>query len=80
MDALAAKGRDNREVGQAYRGTPGKYAKHTEGLKAFIMRKGKKKRQKTCCPLRNLYAHQANYLSRYYVISMQHKKRRLMNS
>lgn len=50
MDALAVKGRDNREVGQAYRGTPGKYAKHTEGLKAFIMRQGKKKKAEDLLP------------------------------
>lgn len=43
MYALAAKRRDTREVGQACRGTLGKYAKHTEGLKAFKTRKEKKK-------------------------------------
>lgn len=51
MYALAAKGRDTREVGQAYRGTSGKYAKHTEGLKAFIMRRVEKKGRRPAAPL-----------------------------
>lgn len=77
MYALAAKRRDTREVGQACRGTPGKYAKHTEGLKAFITRKGKKKVE-DLLPPRNMYAHRADYLSRCYAISMQHKRGKLM--
>lgn len=61
MYALAAKRRDTREVGQACRGTLGKYAKHIEDLKAFITKKGGKKNvrrpaapQKYVCTLSRL--------------------------
>lgn len=75
MCALAAKGRDTREVGQAYRRTPGKYAEHTEGLKAFIRRKGEKKGTKNLLPsLKNVYPHQANYLSRHYALAAQERE------